>query len=134
MIAVPRGSSLPIIPTLVLAILATTALALTLGASGAAGASKYRSCSLSAKEKDVRGKPTYNLTLKRIGTTCATAKKVMKGYHACRSRSSVRCSRKVASKWRCTATKTSSIATQFDARYTCSSGRRRVRGTYQQST
>lgn len=128
MTAVPRPSSLPAM--LAFAVLAAAALALTFGAQDAAAAT----CKLSSKEKDVRAKPTYNFTLTQTGTSCATAKKVMKGYHACRSKSSVKCSKKVASKWRCTARKSSMITTQFDARYTCSWGKRRVRGTYQQAT
>ena len=131
MIAVRRSSPLAILAALV----ASAALALTFGAQGAAAASKYRTCSLSERDQDPPGsKPTYNLTLKRSGTSCATAKRVMRGFHRCRSRTAVNCSKRLLSRWRCSARKTSSTDTIFYARYTCKWGTRRVQGTYQQNT
>ena len=126
MIAVPRWSPL--------AVLAAAALTLTFGAQGAAAAS-YRSCSLSERDQDPPGaKPTYNLTLKRIGTTCTTAKRVMRAFHGCRALTAVNCSKRLLSRWTCSARKTSSTDTLFYATYTCKRGARRVRGQYQQNT
>lgn len=127
MIAVPR--SLPF------AILAAAALALSFGAQDAAAASKYKKCGLSERDQDPPGeKPTYNLTLKRIGGTCTTAKKVMRAFHSCRSRKAVNCSKRLLSRWRCAAKRSSRTDTIFYARYTCKAGTRRVQGTYQQNT
>lgn len=129
MIAVPRS-----LPFAVLAVLAAAALALTLGAQDAAAAS-YKKCSLSERDQDPPGeKPTYNFTLKRIGTSCATAKKVMRSFHRCRSHKAVNCSKRLLSRWRCTAKRTSRTDTIFYARYTCKWGKRRVQSTYQQNT
>lgn len=95
----------------------------------------YRSCGLSERDQDPPGEvPTYNLTLKRQVTSCATAKRVMAAFHRCRGRTGVRCTRKVLSRWTCTGRKVSSIEQIFYGSYTCSWGRRRVRGSYQQNT
>jgi hypothetical protein len=110
-------------------------LALTLMSAQSASAASYKKCALSESDRDPPGeKPTYNLTLKHQKTTCATAKKVMKAFHACRSRTADSCSKKLLSRWTCTGRTTSSIPTQFNASFTCTSGGKRVRGTYQQYT
>lgn len=130
MTALPRRSTL-------LAALALTAalaaLAMTIGAQHADAAS-YTSCSMSAllKYNPDRTKPTYNLTLKKKNTTCTTAKKVMKAYHSCRAKRSIKCNHKVRTHWSCSATRTSNSESRFNARFTCSWGNRRVRSTYQQ--
>ena len=131
MIAVPRSA-----PFSILAILAAAAaLALTFGVQVAPAASKYKKCSLSERDQDPPGeKPTYNLALKRIGGNCSTAKQVMRAFHRCRSRKAVNCSKRLLSRWRCTATRTSRTDTIFYARFTCKAGKRRVQGTYQQNT
>ncbi len=67
-------------------------------------------------------------------TRCATAKKVLRAFHACRPRLSVSCGRKVLTHWRCSGRRTSSIPTTFYATFTCRWGSRRVQGTYQQNT
>ena len=111
-----------------------TLLALLLFAAPGHAAS-YSSCRLSAGDQQPRGgKPTYNLKLAERGTSCATARRVMRGYHRCRSRRSVSCSGRVLSRWRCTGRKTSSTSITFYATYTCTAGRAAVRGTYQQNT
>lgn len=118
----------------ILALLAATSLALTLAAPGAQAAT-YKKCSLSERDQDPPGaKPTYNLTLKRIGTTCTTAKKVMNAFHACRSRKAVNCSRTLLSRWRCSARRDSTANGIFYATFTCKYGTRRVRSSYQQNT
>ena len=111
------------------------ALAPALGAAPAQAAA-YKTCSLTEREQSPLGakpKPTYNFSLQRQRTTCATAKRVMKAFHACRAIASYRCTRKVLTRWSCSGRKTSSAAGIFDAGYTCTWGVRRVRGTYQQN-
>ncbi len=102
----------------------------------AARAASYKSCSLSESDRDPPGdKPTYNLTLKRAGSvSCAAAKKVVKSFHKCRSRSSVTCTKKLLGHWRCTGRKDSSIPTLFYGSFTCTYGSRRVTGSYEQGT
>jgi hypothetical protein len=104
-------------------------------AAPTAHAASSRSCALSESERYPQVvKPTYNLSLKARGASCATAKKVMNAFHKCRSRTGYRCTKKVLRSWSCTGEKTSSIATEFDGSFTCSYGSRRVDGTYQQNT
>lgn len=130
MIAHHRRSSLLAIFALVAAL---GALTLTFGLQNAEAAS-YRSCSLSESEQDPRGsKPTYNLTLKRKVSGCSTAKKVMRSFHACRAKSSAKCTRRVRTHWTCSGVKTRSSSTVFYGKFTCKWGTRRVQGTYQQN-
>lgn len=113
---------------------ALAAVGMTLGAQAAPAAS-YKKCSLSERDRDPPGeKPTYNLTLKQQRTKCATAKRVMRAFHSCRSKTSYRCTKRILRRWRCSARKTSSIPTQFNATFTCKWGKRRVQSSYQQYT
>lgn len=131
MIALTRRTSLFSVFAMLAAL---AALALTVGAQNASAA-PYKTCQLSERDRDPPGeKPTYNLSLKRQVTGCATAKKVMKAFHTCRSKRSFTCTKKVLSRWRCTGRRTSSIATQFNASFTCKWGSRRVQSSYQQFT
>lgn len=115
-------------------IAAFAAIATAIGAPAAQSASTTN-CKLSAKERYPHvTKPTYNLTVKVSGTSCATGKRVIKAFHACRSVNGVRCARKVLSSWSCSGKKTSSIPTQFEASVTCRYGSRRVTSTFQQNT
>ena len=118
----------------IILIVALAGLGLTIGAQSAHSASTT-SCRLSESEKFPQvTKPTYNLYLKVAGTSCATAKKVARGFHACRSVKSYKCSRKVRKTWRCTGKKGVNIASQFDATFTCTSGKSVVKGKYTQFT
>ncbi len=108
-------------------------LAMAIGAQTADAAS-YRNCRLSQSEQFPRsGKPTYNLSLRAKGTSCRTAKRVMRSFHSCRPTTGLRCSGKVRSHWSCGGRKSSSIPGQFNATFTCSWGARRVTGRYQQN-
>lgn len=113
---------------------ALAALAMAVGPQDASAAA-YKKCRLSDRDRDPPGeKPTYNLTLKQQKTRCATAKKVMRAFHRCRSKSSYKCTKRVLRRWRCTARKSSSIPTQFNATFTCKWGKRRVQSSFQQYT
>ena len=95
----------------------------------------YSTCRLASSDQQPRsGKPTYNLKLQEQGTSCTTAKRVMRAYHGCRSRTGLTCSRRLLSRWTCTARRTSRSSVQFYASYTCRGGSARVKGTYQQNT
>jgi len=112
---------------------ALAALAMAIGTSHVDAAS-YTECSMSAglKYNPNRTKPTYHLKLWKKNTSCTTAKKVMKSYHACRRKNSVVCNEKVRNNWTCTASRTSSNDQRFNAKFTCRWGDRRVKSTYQQ--
>lgn len=115
-------------------IAALTALAMTVGAQNAESAT-LKSCVMLPREQDPPGsKPTYNLTLKSKGASCAVAKRVMKAFHRCRAETAFRCTKKVLTNWRCTGKKTSSTPLIFYASFTCSWGPRRVTSSYQQNT
>lgn len=117
----------------VLLLAASAALLLT-GAVPAQSATT-RTCHLSSSEQDPPGDvPTYNLTLKAGGSSCTTAKKVMKAFHRCRSPTGYLCNKKVLAHWTCSGRKTSSTPVLFYANFTCRWGARRVTSSYQQNT
>lgn len=123
----------------IVALLAALAALAALVASSSlptAEAASYKTCSLTESQQDPSGsKPTYNLTLKRKVTSCKTAYKVLRSYHAKRSKSKWKVSGKVRTHWTCSGSKTSSIPTGgFYGKVTCKWGSRRAQATYQQDT
>ncbi len=131
MIAQARRNRLAVLVALIAAVVA---LAATLPVDDVQAVS-YKSCVLSAAEaQPPAGTPTYNLIVKRSGVTCATAKKVVRAFHACRSSASVRCERKLLGHWRCTGRKESSTPIIFYGSFSCTYGKRGVRSSYQQNT
>ena len=133
MIAQTRRSPRLAIFAVIAAFAALAAVAMTVGMQNAEAAS-YKKCTLSESEQNPSGtKPTYNLTLKKKVTSCSTAKKVMKGFHSCRSKNGAKCTKKVRTNWTCSGSKTDSTNTLFYGKFTCKWGSRRVQGTYQQN-
>ncbi len=118
------------------AVLVTALAALALSASASqAPAATYKPCRLSESEQQPKGgKPTYNLAVKQQRTTCRTAKKVAKAFHACRATSSYRCTKRLLAHWTCSGRKNSSTPVLFYASFTCKWGPRRVSSTFQQNT
>jgi hypothetical protein len=113
---------------------ALAALLLT-AAVPAAQSAAARTCPLSSSDQDPPGDvPTYNLTLKAKGTTCTTAKRVMKAFHKCRSAAGYLCTKKLVTHWTCSGRKTSGTPVLFYANFTCKWGTRRVTSSYQQNT
>lgn len=133
MIAHTRRSPRLAIFALIAALAALAALVMS-SALPTAEAASYKKCSLSESQQDPSGsKPTYNLTLKRKVTSCSTAYKVLKSFHAKRSKGKATVSGKVRTNWTCSGSKTSSIPTGgFYGKVTCSWGSRRAQATYQQ--
>jgi hypothetical protein len=112
---------------------ALAVLALTVGAQSAHSAAA-KTCALAgADAQPASGKPTYNLSLKAKGATCPAALKVMRGFHACRAKTAVTCTKKVSG-YTCTGRKTSSIPLTFYASFSCKSGAKLITSTYQQNT
>lgn len=131
MIALTRRSSLQALVTIVVAV---AAIVMTLGVPEAHSAA-YRSCSLSDRDQDPPGDvPTYNLTIKQQRTTCATAKRVARAFHACRAAASFTCTKRLLAHWACTGRKSASTPVTFYASFTCTWGVRRVTSSYQQNT
>ncbi len=115
------------------AVAVAVAVALTAGAESAHAKSATARCGLSPSERlPANDKPTYVLSLTRAGTSCGTAKRVARAFHACRSTTGTRCARRLAGSWRCSARRSVSAARLFDAELICRSGRRRVRSSYHQ--
>jgi hypothetical protein len=118
-----------------LAVLATLAAAAPSLGAPAAQAAAYRTCILTSKDQyPAGGKPTYNTALRARGATCTSAKQVMRAFHACRAKTSTQCSRKLLRTWRCSARTDSRnpVTKDFNAQFTCRSGARAVKGSYQQ--
>jgi uncharacterized membrane protein len=116
------------------ALLAVIAVLAAAASAPMAQSASSKNCPLSEHERYPHvTKPTYNLSLKVSGTSCATGKKVMKAFHACRSVTGYRCTKKVLKSWTCTGRKASNIATMFDGSFTCKYGSRRVTSGYQQN-
>lgn len=105
-------------------------------APGAAQAATYAPCKLSLADHDPPGRTSaYDLTVAKRRTTCATAKKVMRAFHRCRTESSYRCPRKVLGAWRCTGRKrATTLAHTYRGSFTCRRGLARVRSGYLQNT
>jgi hypothetical protein len=120
---------------LLVLVAALAAVTLSIGAPDAQSAA-YKTCVLTGKDQyPAGGKPTYNTSLKSQKTPCATAKKVMRAFHSCRSsKASNGCSKKILGTWRCSAKNdsTNPVTKDFDAQFTCKSGARAVKSTYQQ--
>jgi hypothetical protein len=107
------------------AVLLTGGLGLT--AAGATPASAAN-CSYSAKQGRSFG-PSYVTSISQTGTSCGTAKKVVKAFHSCRGSKTGRCTRKVSG-YRCTENRGKTYQGQFSAKVTCKRGKARVVHTY----
>ena len=101
-------------------------------------ASAAGSCSLSAKEQGGTQPSTlgatYVLSLKATGVSCATAKRVVKAFNACRHKhgKAGRCTSRVNG-YRCAEKRMNGVA-QFDSKTTCRNGAKTIRFTYTQNT
>lgn len=127
MIARERRSSV----LAVLVVIAASALGMTIGAAGAQAAGDAP-CRLSVRDQEPPGGTSaYDLTLSRKGTSCATAVKIMKAFHRCRTEAGSGCTRTVLASWRCRGRRDASRPTSHGT-FTCSSGARRVRSGYRQ--
>jgi hypothetical protein len=120
---------------LLVLVAALAALTLSVSAQDAQSAA-YKTCVLTGKDAyPAGGKPQYNTSLAAQKVPCATAKKVMRAFHGCRSKSSAKCSKKVLGTWRCSGkvVDTNPATKDFDGEFTCKSSGRAVKSTYQQN-
>lgn len=103
-------------------------------ASAARGPVAHQSakCNISGKERKLGA--TYVTTLSATGVSCSSAQTLVKSFHKCRREhggADGKCSK--VSGYKCTE-KREAIPTQFDARATCTKGKRKVIQTYTQNT
>ncbi|MDO9355058.1 MAG: hypothetical protein Q7T55_15270 [Solirubrobacteraceae bacterium] len=108
------------------------ALAAAPGAQAAAAASATN-CAVKGKEQKLG--PTYVTKVTAKGTTCPSALKLVTAFYKCRTAKNGpagRCTKKVSG-YACRETRTSS-PTQFDAKVTCTSGKKVVAHNYPQNT
>jgi hypothetical protein len=131
----PERSFMPPRPArrmLPLAVVATLAASLALPAGQAAAAS-YKTCSVKGKERKLG--TTYVTKLRARGTSCKTAERVVRAFHACRHKKGKagRCTRKVKG-YRCTDKRKLVMALSYDSDATCTSGSKGVKFSYQQNT
>jgi hypothetical protein len=110
----------------------TALLAVAVGSS--ANAASSTTCDV---RKDGRKLgTTYVTSLKVSHVSCATAKKLVKAFHACRrANGGVKghCTRRVSG-YRCTERRGNTIPTQYSAKVTCTRSPRSVRFNYTQYT
>lgn len=79
--------------------------------------------------------PSYVTSLTVSGTSCTSGKRLVRAYYRCRKAAGGvkgRCTKPVLG-YRCRETR-HGIAIQFDARVTCTAGKRKVVHTYTQNT
>jgi hypothetical protein len=120
-------------PVLVTLALAATAVPSSAPAASGADAQASAKCSIRGVERKLG--PTYVTSLQASGTSCASAKRLVKAFHACRKRNGGkkgRC-RASVSGYRCSENR-SGIATQFSAKVRCRRGGSSVVHTYTQFT
>jgi hypothetical protein len=123
--------------TPLLAVAATVgALAvLPAGAQAAGGpeAVAAKACSLAGKTRSLG--PTYTTSLSVRRVSCASGESLVEAYYKCRVRNGGRKGRcGGVSGYSCSEKRSNVIRTQFDARATCTKGRKKVVHTYTQFT
>jgi hypothetical protein len=75
---------------------------------------------------------TYVLSIKASGTSCRSARSVIKAFHGCRPGKSGKCSR--VSGYRCSESRFNKSSQSYDSRVTCTKGGKTVKHTYTQFT
>lgn len=111
-----------------LAILAACA-ALAPAALADAPATASKSCSVGNSRSYGT---TYVLKISASGTSCRSARKVIRAFHACRPGKSGRCGR--AAGYRCSESRFNKSSQSYDSRVTCKRGGNTVKHTYTQWT
>lgn len=105
-------------------------------ADSAPQATAAKKCGLSSKQQRGGLGATYVLTVRASGTKCANARRVVKGFHACRKRAGGRdgrCRSRVFG-YKCEERRFNRIASQYDSRARCKKAGREVFQIYTQNT
>lgn len=108
-------------------------------AAQSAQAASFTPCTLSERDQDPPGgTPAYNLLVTKKGTSCTIATKVMVAFHGCRDEGRSSCAKRVLGSWRCTGRRAPILPLGrprvWSGSFTCASGRRRVRGSYDENS
>jgi hypothetical protein len=111
-----------------LAVLAACA-ALAPPAVADAPASASKSCSVGNSRSYGT---TYVLGISARGTSCRSARRVIRAFHACRPGKSGRCARVLG--YSCSESRFNKSSQSYDSRVTCSRGSKTVKHTYTQFT
>lgn len=123
------------LPTLVTVLVAAVLLAVpALAHASPSATAAAKRCSIGGKERKLGASYVTRLTVS--GTSCRSAQRVVKAYHACRRRNGGadgRCSSRVR-RYRCKERRTNVIQTQYDASVSCRRGGKRIKHTYSQFT
>lgn len=92
-----------------------------------------KTCGIKPNEAGTFG-VTYVLKITASGTSCASAKKLVRAFHACRKAHGIkgRCTTRVLG-YRCTEQRTTT-SVQFSGKVSCKNGSRRVVHYYSQNT
>jgi hypothetical protein len=120
--------------------LAFTVLLVTAAfATHAQAAPAASSCTLSERDQNPPGgTAAYNLSLRKRGTSCAVAKKVMVAFHRCRRDGRAGCAKRVLASWRCRGRRQATLPLGepriFDGTFACVSRGRRAEGAYEENT
>ena len=125
---------MPVRLTALAGLLAGLVLALPAAGHAAPTASSAATCSVKSDGRKLG--PTYVTALSATGTSCTTAKKVVKAFDACRRANGGAdgtCTKKVRG-YRCRETRGEAIPTQYDAKVRCTTAGRSVRFSYTQFT
>jgi hypothetical protein len=75
---------------------------------------------------------TYVLSISASGTSCRSARRVIRAFHGCRPGKSGRCGR--VSGYSCSESRFNKSSQSYDSRVTCRNGGRTVKHTYTQFT
>ncbi len=105
-----------------LAVLATLGVLLTLSPAALA-----KSCRVGDEQSY---NTTYVRSIKASGTSCRSARRLIRAFHACRPGKRGRC-RHVRG-YSCSESRFNKISTSYDSRVTCRRGGKRVKHTYTQ--
>ena len=73
---------------------------------------------------------TYVLSISARGTSCRSARSLIRSFHACRPGKSGKCSR--VSGYRCSESRFNKSSQSYDSRVTCTKGGKTVKHTYTQ--
>jgi len=124
----------PLMARRMLLVIGVVAALVAVAVGGSAHAASSTTCDV---RKDGRKLgTTYVTSLKVSHVSCASAKKLVKAFHACRRANGGvkgRCTKRVSG-YRCTERRGNTIPTQYSAKVTCTRSPRSVRFNYTQYT
>ncbi len=116
------------------AALAALLVALVLAPGGAAGKSARSACDISGQEQELGASYVTSVKVRNVG--CGKGLRVTKAYNECRKDNGGPGSRNCPGQvkgYSCNTNVLAESSAQFDAKFTCKKGNKRVKGTYTQN-